>query len=63
MKGKGTERKGYPLKGGEGAVLLDNGTKIVAAANGRPMIKNGMVVVVPLLVVPGNVTRYRKYIL
>ena len=54
-KVKARKGKDIPLKAGEGAVLLDNGTKIVAAANGRPMIKNGMVVVVPLLVVPGNV--------
>ena len=40
--------------------MLDNGTKIVAAANGRPMIKNGMVVVVPLLLVPGNVDQVQE---
>jgi hypothetical protein len=54
-KVKARKGKDIPLKAGEGAVLLDNGTRIVAAANGRPMIKNGMVVVVPLLLVPGNV--------
>jgi len=44
-----------PFKAGKGTVLLDRDTKIVAACSGRPMLKNGTVSVVPLLVIPGDV--------
>ncbi len=47
--------KDINFKAGEGTILMDKDTKIVAAINGRPILKNGMVTVVPILVIPRNV--------
>jgi predicted RNA-binding protein Jag len=44
-----------PFKAGKGTVLLDRDTRIVSACSGRPIIKNGTVSVIPLLVIPGDV--------
>lgn len=52
---KARQGEDTPFKAGEGAMLLDNGTRVVAVSSGRPMFKNGVVVVVPLLVIPRNV--------
>ena len=52
---KARQGKETPFKAGKGTMLLDNDTKIVAAANGRPMLANGIVSVVPQLVIPQDV--------
>lgn len=52
---KAREGKDIPLRTGNGAVLLDNGTKVIAASAGRPMYKNGQISVVNALVVSNDV--------
>jgi len=52
---KAKNGRDIPLKAGRGAVLLENGTKVVAISNGRPMYKKGVISVVPTLVVPHDV--------
>lgn len=47
--------KDIPLRAGNGAVLLDNGTKVIAASAGRPMYKNGQISVVNTLVISNDV--------
>lgn len=47
--------KDLPLRAGNGAVLLDNGTKVIAASAGRPMYKNGQISVVNTLVISNDV--------
>jgi hypothetical protein len=47
--------KETPFRAGKGTMLLDNDTKIVAAANGRPLLANGVVSVVQQLVIPQDV--------
>ncbi|MGI6704220.1 MAG: DUF342 domain-containing protein [Clostridia bacterium] len=47
--------KETPFRAGKGTMLLDRDTKIVASCSGRPMLRNGMVSVLPLLVIPGDV--------
>jgi len=43
------------LKAGIGAVLLENGTKVVAVSSGRPSHAKGIIRVVPTLVIPHDV--------
>ncbi|MFA6670336.1 MAG: FapA family protein [Bacillota bacterium] len=52
---KARQGRDIPLKAGNGAILLHNDTRIVAVSSGRPMFKNGMVVVAPQLVISRNV--------
>lgn len=52
---KARNGKDIPLMAGNGAVLLDNGTKVVAISDGRPMYKKGVISVVPTLVVSHDV--------
>ncbi|MBA1334071.1 MAG: hypothetical protein HPY66_1555 [Firmicutes bacterium] len=44
-----------PLKAGKGVILLENYTKAVSVSNGRPILDNGAIGVVPMLVVPHDV--------
>lgn len=46
------------LRAGQGVAILDNGTKAVALINGRPVLKNDMISVIPLLIVPGDVNEH-----
>ncbi|MBP2073307.1 DUF342 domain-containing protein [Thermoanaerobacterium butyriciformans] len=52
---KAHQGKDLPLKAGSGTVLLENNTKIVAIASGRPILRNGIVSVVPVLTIPHDV--------
>jgi len=52
---KARNGKDISLKAGNGAVLLDNDTKVVAISNGRPMYKKGVISVVPTIVIPHDV--------
>lgn len=52
---KAREGKDTPLRAGNGAVLLDNGTKVIATSEGRPMYKNGQISVVNTLVISNDV--------
>lgn len=54
---KALEVKDEKLEVEQGAILLENGVKAIASASGRPIIKNGMISVIPLLVVPGDVNK------
>jgi hypothetical protein len=45
------------LNAGQGAIILDSGTKAVALTSGRPILKNGMISVIPLLVIPNDVNK------
>lgn len=46
-----------PLIAGEGVIILDNGTKAVSLVSGRPVINQGVIRVVPLLVVDKDVDK------
>ncbi|MDI6604721.1 MAG: FapA family protein [Thermoanaerobacteraceae bacterium] len=52
---KAYQGKDLPLKAGNGTVLLESNTKIVAIASGRPIFKNGIVSVVPVLTIQHDV--------
>ncbi len=52
---KAREGKDIPLRAGDGAVLFNNGTKVIAASAGRPMYKNGKISVVNTLVIAKDV--------
>jgi len=52
---KAKEGKDIPFMTGDGAVLLDNGTKVIAASAGRPVYKNGYISVVSSLVISRDV--------
>ncbi|HHW49408.1 MAG TPA: DUF342 domain-containing protein [Clostridiaceae bacterium] len=52
---KARNGKDIPLRAGNGAVLLDNDTKVVATSNGRPMYKKGVISVIPTIVIPHDV--------
>jgi uncharacterized protein (DUF342 family) len=52
---KAREGKDIPLKVGNGAVLLDNDTKVVAISQGRPVYKKGVISVIPALVISHDV--------
>lgn len=54
---KTIEIKDEMLRVGEGAILLDNGAKAVASVSGRPVIRNGIICVIPLLVIKGDVNK------
>lgn len=52
---KAKKGKDMPLKVGNGAILLDNETKVIAVAAGRPMYNNGVISVVPTMVIAHDV--------
>lgn len=54
---KPKEIKDIPLQPGEGATILDNGTKAIATVSGRPMVANGAINVIPLLIIPGDLNK------
>ncbi|WP_058486684.1 FapA family protein [Defluviitalea phaphyphila] len=54
---KAKEFPDEPLKAGEGVVILDNGSKAVAISDGRPVLKNGVISVVPLLIISKNLDK------
>lgn len=45
------------LSGGQGVIILDNGMKAVAAVSGRPVVENGTISVIPLLVISKDVNK------
>jgi hypothetical protein len=47
--------KDVPLKVGKGVILLENDTKAVSVSSGRPILDNGVIEVVPMLVVSHDV--------
>lgn len=49
------EVKDKHFKVGQGAVILDNGNKVVAATSGTPILKDGVISVIPLLILSGDV--------
>ncbi|MGE4284346.1 MAG: DUF342 domain-containing protein [Clostridia bacterium] len=54
---KARETEDELLRVGKGAILLDNSVKVVASISGRPVIKNGMISVIPLLVIASDVDK------
>jgi len=52
---KAKDGKEIELKAGKGAALLENGMKVVATSPGTPVLENGIISVVPILEIPGDV--------
>jgi len=45
------------LQAGEGALLVEDGTRVIAAINGRPYLKKGIITVVPIQYVNGDLSK------
>jgi uncharacterized protein (DUF342 family) len=52
---KAREGRDVPLKAGRGAMVLDNGFKVVASSAGRPVMQSGVISVMPVLIIPYDV--------
>ncbi|MDD4550012.1 MAG: FapA family protein [Syntrophomonadaceae bacterium] len=59
---KAKEVKDKTFKVGQGAIILDNGNKVVAATSGTPVLKDGAISVIPLLILSGDVDVKTGYI-
>lgn len=54
---KAKEIEDESLIGGKGVIILDNGIKAVAAVSGRPVVEDGIISVIPLLVISKDVNK------